>query len=61
APGIGVAIASVGLLERDGLLVLAGLALGLAWVALLVFGFIFLGAEALDIIKDFILGRSAEA
>ncbi|WP_199564573.1 exopolysaccharide biosynthesis protein [Parvularcula marina] len=57
APGIGVAIASVGLLERDGLLVIAGLLFGLAWVALLVIGFIFLGNEALDIIKDFILGR----
>ena len=34
-PGIGVAIASVGLIERDGLLVLAGLAIGLAWVGLL--------------------------
>jgi len=35
-PGIGVAVASVGLIERDGLLVLAGLAIGLAWVALLI-------------------------
>ena len=37
-PGIAVVIASLGLLTRDGLLVLAGLALGLFWVGLLVIG-----------------------
>ena len=38
-PGIALAIASLGLLTRDGLLVLAGLVLGLVWIALLlVFG-----------------------
>ncbi|MEM1103836.1 MAG: exopolysaccharide biosynthesis protein [Pseudomonadota bacterium] len=49
-PGIGVAIASVGLIERDGLLVLLGLAIGLAWVALLVIGgpaFLFWAREAI--------------
>ena len=35
-PGIGVAIASIGLIERDGLLILAGLVIGLLWVAFLV-------------------------
>ena len=35
-PGIGVAIASIGLIERDGLMILAGLTIGLAWVAFLV-------------------------
>lgn len=60
-PGIGVAIASVGLLERDGLLVLGGLFIGIAWVAFLVAVFLFLGAEGLDIIKDFILGRGEAA
>lgn len=34
-PGIGNAIASIGLIERDGLLILAGLFIGLAWVAFL--------------------------
>jgi len=38
APGIGVAIAALGLITRDGLLVLAGLALGAAWIALLLIG-----------------------
>jgi hypothetical protein len=51
-PGIGVAIAAVGLLERDGLLTLAGLLLGLVWVAVLVF----FGAEALSALKALILG-----
>ena len=49
-PGIGVAIAALGLIERDGLLVLLGLIVGLLWVCLLVF----LGAEAASIIKDWL-------
>ena len=52
-PGIGVAIAAVGLLERDGLLTLLGLAIGLLWVGLLVF----FGAEAVSFIKDMVLNR----
>ncbi|MCQ8184325.1 exopolysaccharide biosynthesis protein [Parvularcula maris] len=52
-PGIGVGIAAVGLLERDGLLVLLGLAIGLVWVFLLVF----FGAEAISAAKDFLLTR----
>jgi hypothetical protein len=50
-PGIGVAIAAVGLLERDGFLILLGLLLGLAWVFVLVF----LGAEALSALKALVL------
>ena len=37
-PGIGVAIAALGLIERDGLLILLGLVIGLAWVMLLIIG-----------------------
>ena len=37
-PGIGVAIAAVGLIERDGLFSVAGLFVGLVWVGLLVIG-----------------------
>ena len=55
-PGIGIAIASIGLLTRDGLLVLAGLILGLAWISLLIIGFTFFGAAFLDLLKGFILG-----
>ncbi len=51
-PGIGVAIASVGLLERDGLLILAGLLLGLFWVG----GLIFLGSEFTSLIIDTLRG-----
>ena len=52
-PGIGVAIASVGLVERDGLLVILGLAVGLLWVGLLAF----FGLEAASLIKDWISAR----
>lgn len=37
-PGLAIAIASLGLLTRDGLMILAGLVLGVAWIALLVIG-----------------------
>jgi hypothetical protein len=52
-PGIGVGIAAVGLLERDGLLVLLGLVIGLAWV----FALVFFGAEAISAAKTFVLSR----
>lgn len=52
-PGIGVAIAALGLVERDGLMILAGLAIGLAWVFVLVF----FGAEAVSFVKDWLLAR----
>lgn len=37
-PGIGVAIASAGLIERDGVFVLLGLLIGLGWVLALLIG-----------------------
>ena len=51
-PGIGVAIASIGLIERDGLLVVAGLLIGFLWVSLL----LFLGLEAAQILKSWLSG-----
>lgn len=54
-PGIAVVLASMGLITRDGLLVLAGLILGLAWITLLLVGFIFFGAAFLDLFKEFVL------
>ncbi len=42
-PGIGAAIAAFGLMSRDGLLVIVGLIIGVAWVALLVTAFVLLG------------------
>ena len=53
-PGIALAIASLGLLTRDGLLVLAGLLMGSAWIALLLGLTIFFGDAAIDVLKDFI-------
>lgn len=52
-PGIGVAIASVGLIERDGLFVIGGLVLGLAWVALLLVG----GTTALSMAAGWLFGH----
>ena len=51
-PGIGVAIAALGLIERDGLLVSGGLLIGFVWVFLLVF----VGAETLHLVKDWLTG-----
>ncbi len=53
-PGIGVAIASLGLIERDGLLIILGLLIGFFWVGLL----LFLGVEAVEIIKNWLAARS---
>lgn len=52
-PGIGVAIASIGLIERDGALVILGLLIGFLWVGLL----LFLGAEAAHLIRDWLSAR----
>lgn len=55
-PGFGVALASFGLINRDGLLVLLGLLLGFAWVA----GLVVLGPVALlaaiGALKDWVIG-----
>ena len=53
-PGIALVIASLGLLTRDGLLVVAGLLLGIAWITLLITLFSLFGAAAADVLKDFI-------
>ena len=37
-PGIGVAIAAAGVIERDGIFVVLGVAIGLVWVLMLVIG-----------------------
>ncbi|MEL6372143.1 MAG: exopolysaccharide biosynthesis protein [Pseudomonadota bacterium] len=52
-PGIGVAIASVGLLERDGVLVVLGLIIGFAWIAIL----LFFGLEAASLFKAWLTAR----
>ena len=55
-PGVAIALASIGLITRDGFLVLIGLVLGIAWIGLLVFGFVFFGTAFLDMLRDFVLG-----
>lgn len=55
-PGIAIAVASLGLITRDGLLILAGLILGTVWIAILIVGFIFLGEAFIDLFKDFLKG-----
>ncbi len=53
-PSMGIAIMAMGVLMRDGLAVIAGALIGMAWVLLLVVTFYFFGTESVDIIKDFI-------
>lgn len=54
-PSIGIAVASLGLISRDGVLVILGLLIGVLWPVLL-FGVIaFLGAEGLTLAKDWLL------
>ena len=52
-PGVGVAVAALGLIERDGVLVVLGLLIGFLWVALL----LTLGLEAASLIKDWLAAR----
>ncbi|MEM9574797.1 MAG: exopolysaccharide biosynthesis protein [Pseudomonadota bacterium] len=52
-PGIAVALAAVGLIERDGLFVLLGIIGGLIWVALLFIG----GPALIYFVVDFVLNR----
>lgn len=49
-PGIAVVIAAMGLLQRDGLLVLAGVLLGTAWIGALIFA----GVSLLSLIRTWI-------
>lgn len=53
-PGIGVAIAALGFIERDGVLVIGGLLIGFVWVLLL----LFVGAESLQLAKAWLTGGS---
>lgn len=53
-PGIAIALASMGLITRDGLLVLAGLVLGIAWITLLIAGFAIFGTAFIAVLKDFL-------
>jgi hypothetical protein len=52
-PGIGVAVVALGLIERDGLLVVGGLVIGFFWVFMLVF----FGVEAVTFVTGWISAR----
>lgn len=53
-PGVALVIASLGLINRDGLLVLGGLILGTAWIIVLYGGLIILGPTFVDLLTDLI-------
>lgn len=55
-PSFGIALMAIGVIMRDGLSVIAGALIGTAWVAMLIFIIIFLGAEGLDALKETIKG-----
>jgi len=50
-PAIGVALASFGLIQRDGLLVIIGLAIGIAWISLLLIGGEVLIRQIIDLVR----------
>jgi hypothetical protein len=56
-PSIGVAISSLGLVQRDGLLVILGLVISLGWVTALVLFAVFFGVEFATFLKDWIGAR----
>ena len=51
-PAMGIALMALGVIMRDGLAVIAGMLIGLAWVAMLTYVLIFLGTEGLDLVKE---------
>lgn len=53
-PGVAIAIASLGLITRDGILVLLGLVLGIVWITILIAGFLILGDAFVSVLKDFV-------
>ncbi|MBU4528671.1 MAG: exopolysaccharide biosynthesis protein [Hoeflea sp.] len=56
-PGIGVALAAIGLIERDALFVILGLVVAMIWVAILVIG----GPALLYFLIDFVFNRGSAA
>lgn len=53
-PSIGIAITSLGLIQRDGLLAVLGLCISLGWVLALVLFAVFFGVEFATFLKDWI-------
>ena len=55
-PSFGIAMMAIGVLTRDGLAIIAGALIGLAWVVMLVSVVTIFGPEGIDLAKDFIKG-----
>jgi hypothetical protein len=55
-PGIGIAVTALGLIQRDGLLVILGLFIGLGWVTAFLVVAIFFGVEFATFLKAWIAG-----
>ena len=53
-PALGVALIGIGMMMRDGLAIIAGTIIGMAWITLLIWAILFFGPEGFEIIKDFI-------
>lgn len=53
-PAMGIGLMSLGVLMRDGLAVIAGMLLGLAWIAALSFFVVTLGLEGVDTFRAYI-------
>lgn len=51
-PSLGIALMAIGIGMRDGLAVLAGAVIGMAWISLLGFAVIIFGPEAFEIVKE---------
>lgn len=51
-PSFGIALMAIGFTMRDGLAVMIGAIIGMAWVTMLVGAFVVFGPEAFDIIKE---------
>ncbi|KJS14031.1 MAG: polysaccharide synthesis protein exod, partial [Hoeflea sp. BRH_c9] len=56
-PGIGVALAAIGLIERDALFVILGLVVAMIWVTILVVG----GPALLYFLIDYMLASGSAA
>lgn len=53
-PSLGICLMAAGVLMRDGLAVVAGLLIGLAWISILTYFIITFGHEGVDMMKDLI-------
>lgn len=51
-PSIGIAIMGLGIMMRDGIAVIAGAFIGIAWITLLMCAIFIFGPEAFEIIKN---------